>query len=326
MKANLDDPVTKHIRTDHITLDQDATIAQALEKIREHGPGDNPVYFYVVDNNQRLVGVLPIRCLLTMPLESHIRQCMRDRVVAIPAALTVMDACELFIMHRFLALPVVDKDKRLLGVVDVELLTDEMFDVQERQEADAFFETLGIRLAQLRDVTPWKFFRIRFPWMLATITSGLVCAVVAGIFELTLEKSIILAFFLTLLLGLGESVSVQTMTIMVHRLRGEKPGWGWYRNLLKKEMIGTLLLGAACAALVASFVLVWKRDPAAALTIGGGILTALVGACFVGVSVPTLLHVLKLDLKIAAGPVTLATVDLWTIISYLSLATLVLGH
>ncbi len=325
-KAHLDDSIIRHVRTDYVALDRDLTIRQALDEIRRYGPGDNPIYFYVVDDEKRLVGVLPIRCLLTLPLETRIGQCMRGKVVAIPDSFTVMDACELFVMHRFLALPVVDGARRVLGVVDVALLTDEMFNVHEREEMDAFFETLGVRLSQVRDATPWKAFRARFPWMVATIVSGLLCAVVAGAFELTLARSLVLALFLTLLLGLGESVSVQTMTIMVYRLRGERPGWRWYRTILRKEMLGTLLLGAACAAVVASFVLLWKGDPAVAAVVGGGIVAAVAGACFVGVSVPSLLHVLKLDLKIAAGPVTLATVDVWTIASYLTLATLVLGR
>jgi magnesium transporter len=324
-KTELDDAVIRHVRGDFVSLDHGLTVGQALDEIRRRGPGDKPIYFYVVDGERRLAGVLPVRSLLALPADARIEDGMRRDVVAIPESFTVLEACELFATHRLLALPVVDADRRLLGVVDVSLLTDELFDLHEREQMDAFFETLGVRLYHLRDATPRAAFRSRFPWMLATVASGLVCALVAGAFERTLAESLVLAFFLTLLLGLGESVSIQTMTLMVHRLRGERPGWDWYRGVLGREMLGTLLLGAACGAVVGSFVLLWKGDAAAAGVVGGGIVISLVGACFVGVSVPSLLHVLKLDLKIAAGPVALGTVDIWTILSYLGLARLVLG-
>lgn len=325
-KARLDDPIVRHLRTDHVELPCDLTVGGALADIRRRGPGDNPVYFYVVDADRRLVGVLPIRALLTQPLDRPLGEIMRPRVVSLPASFTVLDACEFFVLHRYLALPVVDRDQHLLGVVDVALLTDEMFNLHERQAMDAFFETLGVRLSQVRDASPWKAFRARFPWLLATIASGLLCALVAGRFELTLAKSLVLAFFLTLLLGLGESVSVQTMTLMVYRMRAEQPGWRWYWRALRREMGAVLLLAAASALVVSAFVLAWKREPAAAAVVGGGILASLAGAGAVGVTVPSLLHVLRLDLKIAAGPVTLAVVDVWTIVAYLSLATWVLGR
>jgi magnesium transporter len=323
---HLDEPITRHVRTDFLVLNKDRTIQEAADTIRRHGGGDNFAYFYVVNDDQQLVGVLPTRKLLTTALDRRIETVMRERVVAIPDSFTVLEACEFFALHRFLAFPVVDSKQHVVGLVDINLFESEMFDIQEREQMDSLFETLGFRLSQVRDNSIWSGFRARFPWLLATIASGTLCAVLVSLFEVTLARSLVLAFFLTLVLGLGESVSVQTMTIVIHALRQETPGWRWYVRSLRRELARVFTVGIACAAIVGAIVIAWQREPAAGLVIAGGILGSLLAACFLGVSIPTLLHRLKLDLKIASGPLTLALTDVCTIVTYFTLATLVLAR
>ena len=103
------------------------------------------------------------------------------------------------------------------------------------------FEAIGFHVAQVRDASPLRAFRFRFPWLLATIGSGTICAVLAGAFEMTLAKSLVLAFFLTLVLGLGESVSIQSMTVAIQALRATRPTLRWYLRALRREA-GTALL------------------------------------------------------------------------------------
>jgi magnesium transporter len=320
----LDQPVKTVVRPDVATLSQDLTVEQALDAIRRRGIGEKIVYFYAVDDQQRLVGVLPTRRLLTAPLEQRIAELMITRVVALPQNATVLDACEAFVLHRFLALPVVDDERRIIGVVDVGLLSDEAFDIAEREHTDALFESIGFHVAQVRDATPVRAFRFRFPWLLATIGSGLVCAMLAIGYEATLQKSLVLSFFLTLVLGLGESVGMQSMTVTIQSLRARRPTWTWYLGALRREMGTSLLLGLACGTLVAFAVVVLRRQWLPAATIGGSIAMSLAAAAFLGLSVPATLHALRLDPKIAAGPMTLALADIFTLLTYFTLAALVL--
>src|SRR5213593_2536868 len=124
------------------TLRADFTIQGALEAIRQRGIGEKIVYFYVVDADDRLVGVLPTRRLLTAPPEQRLSEVMLGRVIAIPQTATVLEACELFVLHKFLAFPVVDEQRRIVGVVDVSLFADEVFDVAERERMDEVFEAI----------------------------------------------------------------------------------------------------------------------------------------------------------------------------------------
>jgi magnesium transporter len=321
---HLQQPVSSVARRDMATLRHDLTLEQALAAIRQRGLGEKIVYFYVVDTEDRLVGVLPTRRLLTAPLDQRVSDAMISRVVAIPQTATVLEACEAFVLHKFLAFPVVDEQRRVVGVVDVNLLTEEAFDIAERQVTDELFERIGFRVAQVRDASPVRAFRFRFPWLLATIGSGTLCALLASAYEVTLAKSIVLTFFLTLVLGLGESVSIQSMTMTIQALRATRPTLAWYARAFRREVGTAVLLGTACGTLVGLIVWMWRGTGLASVAIGASILLALCAACLFGLSVPALLHALRLDPKIAAGPVTLAFTDLFTLLFYFSVAALIL--
>jgi len=311
-------------RPDFAVLQEAMTVQEALEAIRRRGVGERIVYFYVIDEQERLVGVVPIRRLLISPEAERLTNIMVQRVLTIPQTATVLEACEAFVLHKFLAFPVVDYRRRIVGVVDATVLTDEVFDVAERQRVDELFEAIGFRVSQVRDASPVRAFRFRFPWLLTTIGSGTVCAVLASAYEVTLAKTIVLAFFLTLVLGLGESVSIQSMTITIQALRAVKPTFRWYWRAFWREAGTALLLGVACGLVVAAVVWLWRGTPLAAVSIGTSIFLTLCAACFFGLSVPAALHALKLDPKIAAGPVTLAFTDIFTLFFYFSVAAMLL--
>ncbi len=319
---HLQQPVMTVARKDVATLQQDLTVHEALDVIRGHELGEKIVYFYVVDAEERLAGVVPTRRLLTAALDRRLRDIMVRRVVAIPQTATLLEACEAFVLHKFLAFPVVDEQRRIVGVVDVGFFTQEVFDMAEEQEErpEAVFEAIGFHVAQVRDASAVRAFRFRFPWLLATIGSGTICALLAGAFELTLAKSLVLAFFLTMVLGLGESVSIQSMTVTIQALRAMRPTRRWFVRAFRREAGTALLLGAACGALVGLIVWLWQGNALAGVSIGTSLLLALCAACLFGLSIPAVLHALKLDPKIAAGPVTLACTDLFTLLFYFGVA------
>ena len=321
---HLNQPVLPLARKDFPELRIDYTVQQALDSIRNQGVGEKVVYFYVIDERGKLAGVLPTRRLLTSTLDRRLSEIMLNRVVTLPHTATILDACELFVVHRLLAFPVVDEDRHMIGVIDVDLFTQEVLDIGEREQKDEVFEALGFRVSQVRVATPWRAFRLRFPWLLTTITSGTACAILASAFQMTLERSLVLAFFITLVLALGESVGIQSMALSIQALRAIKPSFGWFTRTLRHEAGTALLLGLGCGALVALIIYLWRGTGLTALVIGGSIVCSLTAACLFGITVPALLHWLRLDPKIAAGPVTLALTDIFTLLSYLGLASLFL--
>jgi magnesium transporter len=323
--------VVEHSRKDFPLLDANMTIAQALERIRREGVGERVIYFFAVDSEQRLVGVLPTRRLLTATPETYLRDVMVRRVVAIPASATILDACEFFVLYKFFAFPVIDEQRHVVGVVDVSLFADEI--LGEREEVtrptmpvrDDVFEVLGFHLEQIREKSPWRVFRFRFPWLLATVTGGTICAILAGAFAATLASSLVVAFFLTMVLGLNESVSAQSMSVTIQMLRSAPVTWSWFATALRRELMTAVLIGLACGGIVAVIVLLWRHELPAALAIGGSIALSLVTASLFGLGVPSLLHRFQLDPKIAAGPITLALADICALVIYFTAARIVLA-
>jgi magnesium transporter len=324
-------PVVEHARKDFPLLDAEMTVGAALERIRREGVGERVIYFFAVDPDKRLVGVLPTRRLLTAPLETPLKEIMVRRVVAIPATATVLDACEFFVLYKFFAFPVVDEQRRVVGLIDVSLFAEEMLGQREQQAKptavpvrDDIFEVLGFHLEQIREKSPWLFFRFRFPWLLVTVAGGTICAILAGAFEATLARSLVVAFFLTMVLGLNESVAAQSMSVTIQMLRSAPVTWSWFTTALRREFIIAVLIGLGCGISVAVIVLLWRHTFSAAFAIGGSIALSLISASLFGLGVPSLLHRLKLDPKIAAGPITLALADIFALLIYFTTASLVL--
>src|SRR5947208_1716682 len=323
-------PVGEHARKDFPILDADMSVAEALDRIRHEGVGERVIYFFAVDSDKRLVGVLPTRRLLTAALETALSEIMVRRVVAIPATATVLDACEFFVLYKFFAFPVVDEKRRVVGLIDVSLFAEEMLGERDEQAQpatpvrDDIFEVLGFHLEQIREKSPWLVFRFRFPWLLVTVTAGTICAMLAGAFEATLARSLVVAFFLTMVLGLNESVSAQSMSVTIQMLRSAPVTWSWFATAPRRELMTAILLGLSCGSVVASVAWVWRSDLRSAGAIGGSIALSFVTACLFGLRVPSLLHRLRLDPKIAAGPITLALADICALVLYFTAAHIVL--
>jgi magnesium transporter len=246
---------------------------------------------------------------------------MIKKVVSIRHDATVFDVCEYFVLHRFLALPIVDDDNKILGMVDIGLFTNEIIDMDNKSNINHVFEVIGFSFSDVSNASSIKSFRYRFPWLLTTIMSGMICAFLTGFFATTLAESIVIAFFMTMLLGLGESVSIQTMTLTIQVLGMTPPTFAWFLKAVKKEIISALLLGFSCGVVVCILVFLWHRVFSVAVTIGLSVACAITCACMIGLCIPSFLHAFKLDPKISAGPITLAFADIVTLIVYFYLAS-----
>src|SRR3954462_2775305 len=143
LEAHLEESILLHVRKDFPLLRQDQSVQEALDTIRQKGIGEKIVYFYVSDENEKLVGVLPTRRLLTSPADKQLSEIMVTRIIAIPATATLLEACELFALHRFFAFPVVDEQRHIIGMVDVGVFTEEVLDLAEPTQTNDLFEALG---------------------------------------------------------------------------------------------------------------------------------------------------------------------------------------
>jgi magnesium transporter len=259
---------------------------------------------------------------LSAPSERLIREVMIDDVVAIPDWATVLIASEYFATRRLLAFPVVNANGELQGVVDVGLFTDEVIDLA-RRTYDDIFQLIGVHGTAQRST--WSAFRDRFPWLLCNIAGGLICAFIASRFEHLLDEVVVLALFIPIVLALGESVSMQSLTLTLQNLADGPIVWKRLAAALWKEFKTALTLGVGCATVVGAVVTLWRGEAAVAAVIFGAISLSMIFASLLGVAFPAMLRALRADPGIAAGPVALAAADVATLLFYFGLGTRFLG-
>ena len=201
-------PVTDHLHHDFIALPETWTCARALEEIRNTGDDRKISYFYTVDENERLSGVIPVRRFLTVPPSRLLGEMAIRSLITVDDTMTLAEAARKFQNHRFLSLPVVRADGSVAGVVDLAAVTGASVDHSDKRVVEEVFQTIGVRLEALTSGSLSAVWWTRFPWLLSTVASGILCAWLSSRFASTLEKNILLSFFIALVLALGESVSI----------------------------------------------------------------------------------------------------------------------
>jgi magnesium transporter len=319
-RADLDTPIAQVMRGDCTRLALGATVGETLEALRRNPPGERIVYFYVVDGEGRLAGVVPTRQLLLSSEQRRVDEIMVPRVLALPVTATVRDACDLFALHRFLAIPVVDEGRHLLGVVDIELYTDELDQLGDAEKLYDLFQAIGVYAEAAATTSSLGAFRRRFPWLTSNLIGGLVCAVLANVYRGELARVVALSLFIPVVLNLAESVSSQSVSLTLHALHGKSPGWRAILQTLRRELGTGLLLGTACGILVGGVAMAWLGLARVAICLGAGISFGVAVSALLGATLPVALRRLRLDPKVAAGPIALAGADVATLLVYLALA------
>ncbi len=321
---DLEQSIIETMSTVQTAVSVDATIAEAVEELRSRQVTRSVLYVYAIDAEDRLVGVVPIRTLLLGDPTTPIREVMTSRTITIRATETVGDALMAFAMYRLLALPVVDDDGRLLGAIDVQVYADETFELAEAQRVNQLFQMLGVSVREARGRSPWRGFRTRMPWLTWNLVGGIGCAMIAKLFDATLAEFIVLAMFIPLVLTLAESVAMQSMTLVLEVLQGTEMRWNLIKRRLKTEAGTAALLGLCCGVTVGIVSLLFGGGVGVALVLLGSISASMVFAAAIGATVPVALHALRLDPRIAAGPLSLTLTDVFATSIYLASATVFL--
>lgn len=324
IEQHLDEPIRGFVRRTKSTLRADLTVSQALDDLRSRGIDEGIIYFYVLDDEDRLVGVMPTRSLLLSAPDQKLREVMRKGVVSCRSDRPLWEAMSMFAVHRYLALPVVDENERFEGVIDVKLYSEEAEDMAAAEHEADVFQIIGVWIEQYRGGGALKAYRIRMPWLACNLVGGLISAGIATAFGAVLEQAIVIAAFIPLVLTLCESVSIQSLTLAIQSMHASKVNLRQIRKLALRESMVSLLLGVTCAVLVGAAAIAWAGVGAAVAVIAGSILVAMCIAAVLGLLVPLTLHLAKLDPRVAAGPLVLMLVDVTAMLVYLGLAHLML--
>lgn len=229
------------IMTTQITaLYEYVSAGDAIEVLRTiHDELEQMFYVYVIDRRGHLIGVLSMRDLILARPARLLRDIMIPRVVSVPATMDQEEVAKLMHEKRYLALPVVDKDNRLVGIITA----DDIQDVFHEEATEDVLRLFGAGVEE-RLSSPWHFsFRKRFWWLVVNLATAFLAASVVRMFDNTLEKLVILAAYMPIVAGMGGNASAQAMAVAVRGLAVGRVDRKLLRHVILRELFVGLLTG-----------------------------------------------------------------------------------
>ena len=309
--------------TDVFSLPETTLAGDSIKTLQDHENAPMAFYLYVTDEEKRLVGVISLRDLVTTPPDTELRDIMVRNVQAVSPETDQEVVARVVARYNYLAVPVVDLEGRLLGIVPVE----EVVDVIREEATEDFLQMAGVgRDREILLKSAWGNVKSRIPWLFATLMGGVLASMIIGEFQGLLAKIVALAAFIPVITGMGGNIGNQASTIVVRGLATGRVFLGSTLKIVLKEMKVGILLGLICGIILGAVVHIRFIDESwiLGLVVGLSICASMVLAATVGTIVPLLLKRLDIDPAIATGPFVSTTVDILGVLIYFSIATALL--
>jgi magnesium transporter len=308
--------------TDYATLPAEIRVQDAIDHLRQVAPHRETIYYvYVIDDERRLIGFVSLQALILARPDAVVRDLMRSEVISLRAELDQEEAARMLAKFDLIAIPVVDDQNRLLGIVT----HDDLVDVLEQEVTEDFHLTaaVGPLTEGYRRSSIWCLYKRRVGWLVILVFVNLVSSGVIAAYEETLQATIALAFFLPLLIDSGGNTGSQAATLIVRALAtNEIQLSAWIKTLGRELFIG-LLLGLTMAG--ASFLLgITRGGIEVGLVVALSMLCIVVFTNLIGVVLPFILTRLRLDPAVASSPLITTIADASGLFLYLTIANWIL--
>ena len=299
------------------------TARQVLEFLRQSSPDTETIYYlYVVDGDNRLIGVLSLRDLIVSAPDSRVEDIMDADVVSTQTDTDQEDVARLMADYDFSVLPVLNPHGHLVGIVTV----DDVLDVLE-EEATEDIHRMGAAPIDIDYVraSPWLLFRKRASWLGLLVVSMTLTFNVITYYETIIEEVVILAAFIPLLIGTGGNVGSQVATLVVRALATRELELHDYMKVLTKEIGTGMLLGGAFGLFMTVYVLFFHAEPRIAVALGITMVLISFTANLVGASLPFLFRRMGIDPALTSSPGITTVMDVVGLLIYFRIAIWILA-
>jgi magnesium transporter len=312
------------MNTEVFTLHEGITAGDAIKTLQDQEEAEMVFYLYITDDDDRLVGVISLRTLTTTPSTTTLKDIMIKNVHSIRPETDQEDVARIVAQYNFLAVPVIDPDSHLLGIVTV----DDVVDVIREEATEDFLQMAGAgKDREILLKSSWENAKTRLPWLFASWIGGIIAASLIGIFENMLENIIALAAFIPVILGMGGNIATQSSTIIVRGMATGRVNIGGEIKLIIKEMKVGLMLGILYGILLGIFANILFSDAPGSLgiVVGLSICISMIVAATVGTVIPLILRKMDIDPAVATGPFVTTIIDILGVLFYFLIAGLFLS-
>ncbi|RBP91449.1 magnesium transporter [Cytobacillus firmus] len=302
-----------------VWIPQHFTVRETVDKLKGFAEYSETInYLYVIDHDKKLVGVVSYRDLILADEKEKIYDIMYSRVISVSAESDQEEAARIIERYDFLAIPVVERNNQLVGIVTV----DDIIDVVIR-EANEDIEKLSasgkaIDFETKAFVAAYR----RLPWLILLLFIGIVSGTIISGFEETLSKAVALAFFMPMIAGMTGNTGTQSLAVVVRGLVTRDIDKGVVFRLIFRELKVGLIIGFICGILISIIALVWQGNAVLGVVVGSSLVMTLIIGTLAGTIIPIILYKFNIDPAVASGPLITTLNDILSLLIYFGIATM----
>ncbi|HXH27786.1 MAG TPA: magnesium transporter [Candidatus Polarisedimenticolia bacterium] len=308
--------------TRFLALPKSRRVSEAIARIRGEPDAEMVFYLYVVDEFGRLEGVVSLRQLVLARTDQTLNEIMNPRVIRVRTDQARAEVADLIARYNLLALPVVDAGSVLVGIVTVDDAIDAITDETTRE----LYRMAGLTTDDRVTSPPLASVRRRLPWMLVNLGTAVLASWVVWLFEGSIAQVVALATFMPVVAGMGGNGATQTLTVVIRGLALGELDFSTARRAILREILVGVTIGVVTGAVMALIALLWKGNAVLGLVIGLAMIINLFVAGAAGAAIPLTLKWLRLDPALGSGVIVTTFTDVFGFLSFLGLATLLLGY
>src|SRR5829696_8637985 len=303
-------------------LAEDMTAGESITTLQSSRDVEVVFYLYVIDSRRHLVGVVSLRRLLLVSPETPLKRIMTADLISVRVDTDQEEVAQQVASYNLLAIPVVEEENKLVGVITV----DDVIDVIKDEATEDIYRLAGVAGDERAFTPPGESLRKRLPWLAVNLGTAFLAAFVVGLFEGTIDKVVALAVFMPIVAGMGGNAATQTLTVVVRGIALGELSWENSRKALLKEAAVGIGNGIVLGLVAAGMAWLMKGD----LILGGVLGLAMIINMFVaataGTLIPLGLRALKIDPALASSVFITTLTDMAGFASFLGLATVFLRY
>lgn len=307
-----------------VDLKSDLSVSQALERIRRIGGEKETIYYaYIIDEKRHLLGVTSLRDLVLADPSAPIKTIMNPQVISVSVDEDQEKCADYISKYDFLAIPVVDRENRLVGIITV----DDILDILEDEATEDFYRSSGVAPIEIDYSRAgvamlWK---KRIGWLLILLATDFLSSSVLAHFAGAIEAVVALTFFIPMLIDSGGNTGTQSATLIIRGLAtGELEIKDWLGVLWKELRVG-LLLGLTLGIIVYVRGFFWRGGPEIGFVVGLTMIVLVIWANLIGAVLPLALSKFRLDPAVVSSPFITTAADVTGLLIYFSIAKWILG-
>jgi len=305
--------------TDFAQIEKGINVEQTLKSLRKTAKDLEMIYYiYVVDRTDKLLGVVSLKDLIIAQPEREIDEIIHTKLIAIPIDMDQEQVAKRIARYDFLALPVIDREGKIKGIITVDDLIDV---IREEDTEDMYkFGAAGKHIDNYMSSTPLTLAKHRIIWLLILVVTGFISGTIMEEFSFALKNVVSLAFFIPLLMGSGGNAGTQAASVVVRGLAIGEVKLGDIWRVVKKEFLIGIMVGTALGILALLRALILQKSSLLGITVGLSMIATVTVATCLGAILPIICEKLGFDPAVVSGPLITTVVDISSLLIYFGIA------